>query len=179
MQAVATGTGSTLAVWLARIVRAGVWIGLAGLVGLAGVTVLAGAAGLSGGRIGPVVVGAEWRALTPALMSGFLHMAALVAVCRLLGALLATVSAGEPFDPANAGRLRWIALWIGVLELGRHGVQALSGLIVVLAGQPESGRIDPGFSPNLAAWAGVAVLLLLAQIFAEGARLRDLDRLTV
>ncbi|MCW3848486.1 DUF2975 domain-containing protein [Sphingomonas sp. LB-2] len=85
---------------------------------------------------------------------------------RLLTRLLAivgTVGAGDPFVPLNAQRLRTCAWALLGLELLHLAVGAASA-----AGQID---VDWDFTPT--GLLAVLLLFVLAQVFAQGARMRD------
>jgi hypothetical protein len=172
-------TGDALAVWLVRAAAALALVGRIAFVLILLGGLLALAAGAFGGRFGALGVQAEWRALGPAVVSGLAHAAALAFVADRLKAVFATLSAGDPFVPANAGRIRAIACALAALEAARWAVQAATAAILALAGPPAQGSLQAGFSPNVVALAAVAVLWALAQVFEAGARLRRRDRLTI
>ena len=65
------------------------------------------------------------------------------------------------------------------MELSRYFIQVLTGLIIAFAGQPDDGDLSVKIAPNLVAWGAVFIILLLSQIFKEGARLRKNDQLTI
>lgn len=92
-----------------------------------------------------------------------------------LRAMLSTLSEGEPFVPENARRLVRIALAVAAMEIARYVIAGLA--VVLLAG--DENFTAPRLMPNLAAWAGVAVLFVLAQVFSEGTRLREEEKMTI
>lgn len=82
-----------------------------------------------------------------------------------------TVRAGDPFVRANAGRLGIIARALLGLELLRLAVGLAASRASTAAQQLELGR---PFA--LTPWLAVLLLLVLARVFEEGARLRaDLE----
>lgn len=96
-------------------------------------------------------------------------------ICDQLRRILATLIAGDPFVPGNAGRLARIAGAIAAMELARYAISLLA--LFLLRG--ESDYTPPRLMPNLAAWVGVVVLLVLAQVFSEGTRLREEEKMTI
>ncbi len=89
-------------------------------------------------------------------------------VLTRLRAMVDTLRARDPFVPANAQRLRtiaWLLLSLQVLSMIIGGV----GDAINSPAHPIN--LDAGFSP--AGWLAVLVTFLLAEVFAEGARLRD------
>lgn len=100
-------------------------------------------------------------------------IAAHVLLGRLLG-VLRSVEAGEPFAAANAARLRtaaWALLAIQLCDL-------LFGYGAVTADLAAGERVS-GWSPGLTGWIAVLLVFVLAEVFREGARLRDEAELTI
>jgi hypothetical protein len=173
---------------LASILKLGIDVGW-GLtwVALAGVTLaclLYAAAMASGGAMRSPFLHAvadreSWQAIAPGLAAGVIYAGGLVIIFGQLRRIFATLVAGDPFVPENAGRLRRIAWAVIGLELARYAIQITTALIVTAFGQPASGVLESDFRPSLAAWAAALVLFVLAQVFREGARLRQQDQLTI
>jgi hypothetical protein len=89
-------------------------------------------------------------------------------ILRRLLAIVETVRNGDPFVAANALRLRAIAWALCALQL--------LGMVIGFAGKLLSTpdhpvHLDAGFSVN--GWLAVLLTFVLAQVFAEGARMRD------
>jgi len=125
----------------------------------------------------------EQSAISETLRTRHLPVAVLIAVAMAyLGGILVivgrlrrvfdTLSAGDPFDPANVGRLRIIGLCLACLELGRYAIQALASIAL-----QDWAKIRD--SVSLTAWFSVMVVLVLAEVFREGARLRREAELTI
>ena len=116
----------------------------------------------------PVPDGARWLLvvlrtwMVVALpMVGLVH----VFLTRLLE-VVGTVRDGDPFVPANAVRLRTIA-WCG------FALECLRLVFGVFAGAMDAAGSDIPWSFSLSGWLAVGLLFVLAQVFAEGTRLRD------
>ncbi|MCC5997023.1 MAG: DUF2975 domain-containing protein [Oceanicaulis sp.] len=108
--------------------------------------------------------------------------AALTFIIHRLRLIFATLITGDPFVPENARHLRAIAIGIAVYQLLHYAAHGVLALVITLLGRApvESGaRIIPDFSLNLAAWFSVLAILVLAEVFREGARLRDEQKLTI
>lgn len=111
----------------------------------------------------------------PALISGFFGGLVVISgifyVCVQLRRILSTLANGDPFVPENAGRLTKIATAILVIQLLRYAIA-----IIVGASFDEAAltiRVD------LMAWAAIAALFVLAQVFREGTRLREEEIMTI
>ena len=90
-----------------------------------------------------------------------------VVLSRLLG-IVGTVRDGDPFVAENAVRLRTIAWSVLGLEL----LHLLVGLAAALASS-ETAPLDIDWNFSLTRWLTVLLLFVLAQVFEEGARMRE------
>ena len=95
-------------------------------------------------------------------------------VCIQLRRILQTLAEGDPFVPENSPRLFKIALAIAIMELARYGVIILLPALVNFGDGGE-----PRFSISVVAWISAAALLVFSQVFREGTRLREAERMTV
>ncbi|MEO0982559.1 MAG: DUF2975 domain-containing protein [Pseudomonadota bacterium] len=171
-------SGNSMAAALSVIVTAVLWIAvIAGVVGvvLIGFGLLAS---MSGGELtfpGGTVYVEEKSALQ--LSAGLITLAVfapgVIYICTQLKRILNTLAAGDPFVPENAPRLTRIALAVAAIELARF-VAAF-----VLRAFADNGEMGVNISINLAAWASVAALLVLSQVFREGTRLREEEKMTI
>ena len=105
------------------------------------------------------------------LLAAAFYMAGVLVIIGALRRIFATLTAGDPFRPDNVGRLRLIALMLMILELGRYVLWAISAWL------PAVHNVRPTF--GLTAWFSVLVVLVLAEVFREGARLRREAELTI
>ena len=137
-------------------------------------------ASLQGGTaelpVGDILVeGLHPSQLAAALASLIVVLPGIVFIGMQLRRVLATLAAGDPFVPANAPRLTRIAIALALMELGRYVVIALLTMFINFN---EVGD-GPSLNINLAVWASVAALLVLSQVFREGTRLRDQEKMTI
>ncbi len=95
-------------------------------------------------------------------------------VCAQLRRILSTLAEGDPFLPENAPRLTRIAVAIGLIEAIRIAT------VLILAATVDLGEgYVASININLAVWGAVIVLLILAQVFKEGTRLREEEKMTI
>ena len=87
---------------------------------------------------------------------------------RIFGAM----TAGDPFHPDNVRRLRVTALVLGLIEINRYIFAALDHFVL---GVHPRGGLNIDFTP----WFAVLVIVVLAEVFREGARLRRDAELTI
>lgn len=110
-------------------------------------------------------------ALVAGLIGGLVVIPAIIYVCIQLRRILATLAQGDPFVPENAVRLTRVAATIAITQLLRIAVALVIGLNF------DQTKID--FNLDLIAWASVAALFILSQVFREGTRLRDAEKMTI
>lgn len=127
----------------------------------------------------PISIGAikvdDHDITVPELVAGLagvlVVVSAVVFVCLELRKILATLADGDPFVPDNAVRLTHIAIAIAITQLMRYLIAIFMGLMV------EGANVE--LSVDLIAWASVAALFILSQVFREGTRLRDEEKMTI
>lgn len=94
-------------------------------------------------------------------------------VLRDLRAMVRALGAGDPFLPGNIGRLRQIGVTLAVVTGGAWIGQSLVSRLV-------RGELDPPDLFDLVTPAfSVLAVLVVAQVFREGARLRRESELTI
>ena len=91
-------------------------------------------------------------------------------ILNRLRRIFLAVNQGDAFEFANVGRLRGIGL-------GLIGVQ-LSALLLALT-VPESVPGDADYSLDLGSWLGILIVFMLAEVFRQGASIRDDQQMTV
>ncbi len=153
-------------------------IGIGGVIG-AGVLITGLLASLSGGEASLSGIQALAEGVTPsqfiiALGGLAIGVPGAIYICVLLRNMLSTLAAGDPFVPQNASRLMRISVVIALMEIFRY----LSVFVVWLLRDQISG-IEPRLSINLTLWVSVAALFILSQVFREGTRLRDEEKMTI
>jgi len=95
-------------------------------------------------------------------------------ICAQLRKILSTLAEGDPFVPENAPRLNQIAVAIGLIEI----IRMCSVLVLAATVDLGEGYVA-NININLAVWGAVIVLLILAQVFKEGTRLREEEKMTI
>lgn len=146
----------------------------------------AGDINLGGGRGGDFHVtydqpgGGTWPVVLPAfLIAGVAIAGSLVIVWRLRK-LFDSFSSGEPFRRENATHLRVIWITMVVIELARYALTAsTAGLVMVFGAAQGVGVRDIQLNLDLSTWGSILVLIVLAEVFREGARLKEEQELTI
>jgi hypothetical protein len=84
-----------------------------------------------------------------------------------------TLAEGDAFHPANTQRLRWIGFGLGGLELFGYIFRAVAERLFHMHFEPVYGL------RAVTTWFSVLVVFVLAEVFKEGARLRQESDLTI
>lgn len=99
----------------------------------------------------------------------------IVYVSLQLRRILTTLADGDPFVPDNALRLTRIALALAAMEVASLlFVLGMRGFI-----PPADAVSRPSLAINFVVWAAVAALFILSQVFREGTRLREEEKMTI
>lgn len=119
----------------------------------------------------------EIRVTGPLLAGGLAAMAAycgiILYVVRQLRRVFATLTAGDPFHPANIGRMRLIGVGLAGMAVAYPIISKGIAYFVPAAAPQSTGWI------NMPTWFSVLVVFVLAEVFREGARLRREAELTI
>jgi hypothetical protein len=101
-----------------------------------------------------------------------LYLIGVVVIVQRLRRIFASMTAGDPFHPDNVRRLRVTGLVLGLLEIDNY-VFAVLGRYVL--------HVHPyaDVTINLTPWFAVLVIVVLSEVFREGARLRRDAELTI
>jgi hypothetical protein len=125
------------------------------------------------------------------IMSVFVLAGGIILVTARLKKVLATLEDGDPFVSENAPRLLQMSIIIALMEIGRLVLGWAARMMEIGAHRSDiaeqgtnSGLFleigAAGSSPvNLAAWLAAITLWVLSQVFAEGARLREEEKMTI
>ena len=101
-----------------------------------------------------------------------LSLVCVLVIVQRLRRIFGAMTAGDPFHPDNVRRLRVIALVLALLEVNDYAFGAIDHFVL-------SPHAHASFSLNLTAWFAVLVIVVLAEVFREGARLRRDAELTI
>jgi hypothetical protein len=155
------------------------WI--VGAMGVIGIPVLAIGlmASLSGGSTEVSGIKALADGVMPGqLVIGLAGLAVIVPgvifICLQLRRILLTLADGDPFVPENARRLSRVGIAIAVMELIRIATVMVVSTVPTLVGDEP-----PRLSTQFILWISVAALFVLSQVFREGTRLRDEEKMTI
>ena len=122
--------------------------------------------------------GATWPVVIPALLIGAVAVAGSLVIVWRLKKLFDSFSSGEPFRRENATHLRVIWMTMLVIEVSRYVLMGLTAFLLARFGEGArevSISID---GDRIAAWGSILILIVLAEVFREGARLKEEQELT-
>ena len=161
------------------LVTVAMWI--VGAMGVIGIPVLGIGlmASLSGGTTEFSGIKALADGVMPGqLVIGLVGLAVIVPgvifICLQLRRILLTLADGDPFVPENARRLSSIGMVIAVMEILRIATVLIVSTVPTLVGDEP-----PRLSTQFILWISVAALFVLSQVFREGTRLRDEEKMTI
>jgi hypothetical protein len=171
MRALGPGSVSSLLKLVLDVIYFALWAGLAALLLVALLALLLPSdldiwrrAGAEGAR-GPM--------LAAGLGAYAVYVGVVLYIVERVRRIFSTLTAGDPFHPANVARLRAIGFSLAALELINYATNLVAGWAF-----PEHVR-QVRFPFNPTAWFAVLVVFVLAEVFREGARLRAEAELTI
>ncbi len=141
--------------------------------------------GATSQTIGPITIKTDaddelsWQLVSIGLLGGAVAIGGSLLIIQRLRRLFASFTTGDPFSRDNADHLRVIWIVMLVMELSRYAIAgAVKGLIMIF-GQPSETEIAVQAPVNFLTWAAIMILIVLAEVFREGARLREEQDLTI
>jgi hypothetical protein len=91
--------------------------------------------------------------------------------------LFDSFTSGEPFRRENALHLRVIWMTMLAIEIARYALLALTSALLTTFGPGVDA--DYTLSIDLSVWGSILILIVLAEVFREGARLKEEQELTI
>ena len=122
----------------------------------------------------------DWQLFAPALLVLGVSLGGGLVIVDRLRRLFASFSSGDPFRRENATHLRVIWITMVVVELSRYAL--LAAWSILLENFAPASIQAASFSLNsdtLWSWMSILVLIALAEVFREGARLKEEQELTI
>jgi hypothetical protein len=179
MRALGPGSVSSFLKVILDVFRIVLWVAVGGVtVAIVAVLLLSFQPELLAAYIPAHLPGGPWLGpvAAAALLAIDLYLGGAIVVVGRLRAIFQTLIAGDPFRPENVRRLRVIGGALAVLELGRHLVAFLTRLMFA---HLHFNGAPPHAGLGLTTWFAVLVIVVLAEVFREGARLRRDAELTI
>ncbi|MEQ1709104.1 MAG: DUF2975 domain-containing protein [Terricaulis sp.] len=123
--------------------------------------------------------GATWPVVAPALMIGAVALGGGLIIVGRLRRLFDSFTSGEPFRRENANHLRVIWIAMLVIEIARYVLLGVVSAIFATVGTPDGAKANFDVNIDLSTWMSILILIVLAEVFREGARLKEEQELTI
>ncbi len=120
-----------------------------------------------------------WPVVVPALLIGAVAVGGGLVIVDRLRRLFASFTSGEPFRRENATHLRIIWITMLAIEIARYALMGVLAAVFSAVGTPSNVDPDFDFSPDFSTWMSIAILIVLAEVFREGARMKEEQELTI
>ena len=180
MRTLGPGAVSSLLKLVLDVIHVVLWLAVFGAIAaiLAVLLLSVKPALLAGLSVDGMSLTSPWVAPVAAavLLDGGVYVAGAIIIVGHLRRIFQTLIGGDPFHPDNARRLRVIGVALAALEVWRY---VANGLIHMVARGHVPARLMGGGGVNLTAWFAVLAVVVLAEVFREGARLRGEAELTI
>lgn len=129
-------------------------------------------------------LGLEVEQLSPplALLANaimFITVGASLIIVGRLRKIFATLAQGDPFVEQNAVHLRVVWIALAVWELSRYLLGGTAAALMYFVPEESTPVEYLNVDISLSVWFSVLTLMVLAEVFREGARLRDEQKLTI
>lgn len=123
----------------------------------------------------------DWHIISLGLLIAVVSVCGSLIIVSRLRKLFDSFRSGEPFRRQNAVHLRVIWITMVVIELSRYVLMGLFSVLLAVFGVPDSFgaasfSID---SDTFMTWMSILILIVLAEVFREGARLKEEQELTI
>ncbi|MES1198963.1 MAG: DUF2975 domain-containing protein [Pseudomonadota bacterium] len=110
-------------------------------------------------------------------------IAGTLAIIWRLRRLFTNFCAGDPFNKSNADHLRWIWIILLFMEVWKYPLGALTVALWAVAPVPvdkDGFNFDDHHNGiDFSTWFAILIIIVLAEVFREGARLREEQELTI
>ncbi len=120
-----------------------------------------------------------WPVVAPALLIGAVAVGGGLIIVDRLRRLFASFTSGEPFRRENATHLRIIWITMLTIEIARFVLMGMLAAVFAAVGTPNNVDPDFDFSIDFSTWMSIAILIVLAEVFREGARMKEEQELTI
>lgn len=124
--------------------------------------------------------GGTWPVVVPFILISAVAVGGSLIIVWRLRKLFDSFSSGEPFQRENARHLRVIWITMIVIEVARYALTASTAGLVMAFGESQGvGVRDIELSVDFSTWGSILILIVLAEVFREGARLKEEQELTI
>jgi hypothetical protein len=122
----------------------------------------------------------DWHLIAPGFITVGIVVGGSLIIVTQLRLLFDSFRSGEPFRRENANRLRVIWITMAAIELARYVMMGLVALLLYQARDPTVGAISLTLDGEVVStWGSILILIVLAEVFREGARLKEEQELTI
>lgn len=121
--------------------------------------------------------GATWPVVVPVFLIGAVAITGGLMIVWRLRKLFDSFCSGQPFAKENATHLRAIWMTMVGIEVARYLLLGLTVVLLTTFGGVENAALN--LKINLSTWASILILIVLAEVFREGARLKREQELTI
>ena len=136
-------------------------------------------------HIGPITIQTSsdekliWPLVAPAFLAGVVAIGGSLLIVQRLRRLFKSFTSGKPFSRDNAGNLSVIWITMLVMELSRYAIAATTSGLIAIFGLPAQTQVHVENPVNFMTWGAILILIVLAEVFREGARLQQEQELTI
>lgn len=123
--------------------------------------------------------GITWPVAAPGLVAAAVVIAGGLVIIGRLKQLFTNFTYSEPFHRQNAQHLRVIWIAMAALELSRYAIHAVTAALMAAFHPPAGREATFTLEIDISTWFSILVLIVLAEVFREGARLREEQDLTI
>lgn len=122
----------------------------------------------------------DWHFIVPALLIAGVGIGGSLIIVTQLRLLFDSFRSGEPFRRENAKYLRAIWIAMAAIELSRYVLLGVTAALLVHAQDPSVQSISLSLDgERISTWGSILTLIVLAEVFREGARLKEEQELTI
>jgi len=122
----------------------------------------------------------DWHLILPALLIAGVGIGGALIIVTQLRLMFLSFRSGEPFRRENANHLRVIWITMVVIELSRYVLMGLTAALLYHVRDPSVTAISLSIDgERLSTWGSILILIVLAEVFREGARLKEEQELTI
>ncbi|MEQ1817910.1 MAG: DUF2975 domain-containing protein [Terricaulis sp.] len=125
------------------------------------------------------IAGYTWPVLVPAFLIGAVAIGGSLMIVWRLRRLFDSFSSGEPFRRENANHLRAIWMIMLAIEVSRYVLLGLTTVLMAATHTQLAESAEFEMRVDLSTWGSILILIVLAEVFREGARLKEEQELTI
>jgi hypothetical protein len=123
--------------------------------------------------------GGTWPVVVPTLLIAAVAVAGSLVIVWRLRKLFDSFTTGDPFKRENATHLRVIWITMIAVEVSRYLLMALTSFLVMRFGDAAGDVRITIEGDRFATWGSILIVIVLAEVFREGARLKEEQELTI